>query len=269
MDRYKIMFDRLEQNKEGAFVPYVTLGDPNPELSFEIIQTLINAGADAVELGIPFSDPLADGPVIQASAIRALQAGVTPDRCFEILTRLRTCHPHIPIGLLMYANLVFTNGISHFYKRCAQAGVDSVLIGDVPVEESKDFREAAERCGISTVFFAPPNADMTTLEEVSGYGGGYTYLLSRAGVTSVENKAGLPSPHILESLRRFNAPPAMLGFGISMPSQIREVMKSGIAGVISGSAVVKIIERNINAPDAMLSELYSFVRSMKEATRNQ
>ncbi|WP_313689014.1 tryptophan synthase subunit alpha, partial [Pantoea sp.] len=87
--------------------------------------------------------------------------------------------------------------------------------------------------------------------------------------TSVENKAGLPSPHILESLRRFNAPPAMLGFGISMPSQIREVMKSGIAGVISGSAVVKIIERNINAPDAMLSELYSFVRSMKEATRNQ
>ncbi|MDF7662079.1 tryptophan synthase subunit alpha [Erwiniaceae bacterium L1_54_6] len=263
------MFKRLEQNKEGAFVPYVTLGDPNPDLSCEIIETLIKAGADAVELGIPFSDPLADGPVIQASAIRALQTGATPDRCFDILTRLRIRHPHIPVGLLMYANLVFTNGISNFYKRCAQAGVDSVLIGDVPVEESKEFREAAENCGISTVFFAPPNADMATLEQVSTYGGGYTYLLSRAGVTSIENKAGHPLPHIPEALRHFNAPPAMSGFGISMPAQVRDVMKSRIAGVISGSAVVKIIERNIDTPDAMLAELYSFVTSMKEATRNR
>ena len=115
MERYETLFAQLKARREGAFVPFVTLGDPNPEQSLKIIDTLIEAGADALELGIPFSDPLADGPTIQDATLRAFAAGVTPAQCFEMLTAIRQKHPTIPIGLLMYANLVFSPGIDEFY----------------------------------------------------------------------------------------------------------------------------------------------------------
>jgi hypothetical protein len=118
MERYETLFKQLKERKEGAFVPFVTLGDPSPEQSLKIIDTLIEAGADALELGIPFSDPLADGPTIQNATLRAFAAGVTPSQCFEMLAAIRQKHPTIPIGLLMYANLVFSRGIDEFYAQC-------------------------------------------------------------------------------------------------------------------------------------------------------
>ena len=159
MERYETLFAQLKARREGAFVPFVTLGDPNPEQSLKIIDTLIEAGADALELGIPFSDPLADGPTIQDATLRAFAAGVTPAQCFEMLTAIRQKHPTIPIGLLMYANLVFSPGIDEFYAACERAGVDSVLVADVPVEESAPFRQAALRHNIAPIFICPPNAD--------------------------------------------------------------------------------------------------------------
>ncbi|KLV11355.1 MULTISPECIES: tryptophan synthase subunit alpha [Photobacterium] len=267
MDRYQTQFARLAAKQEGAFVPFVTIGDPNPEQSLNIIETLIAAGADALELGIPFSDPLADGPTIQGSTIRALESGTTPTVCFELLKTIRERHPDIPVGLLMYANLVFANGIEHFYQRCADAGVDSVLVADVPVKESAEFRAAAEKYGIHPIFIAPPNANEDTLKTVAEYGGGYTYLLSRAGVTGAETKAGMPIDNLLASLKAHDAPPALLGFGISEPAQVKDAIQAGAAGAISGSAVVKIIERNLADNDAMLSELHRFVSDMKAATR--
>ncbi|MDN6832504.1 MAG: tryptophan synthase subunit alpha, partial [Enterobacterales bacterium] len=152
MERYQQLFAELKTRNEGAFVPFVTLGDPTPALSLEIVNTLIDAGADALELGIPFSDPLADGPTIQDATLRAFAAGVTPTLCFELLAEIRKKHPQIPIGLLMYANLVFHNGIDEFYQRCAEVGVDSVLVADVPIEESMPFRQAALRHGIAPIF---------------------------------------------------------------------------------------------------------------------
>lgn len=178
-NRYQTAFDALADRKQGAFVPFVTLGDPHPELSMEIIDTLVANGADALELGFPFSDPLADGPVIQGANIRALDAGTTPSRCFEMLTEVRARYPDLPIGLLLYANLVYTKGVEDFYARAQQAGVDSVLIADVPVEEAAPFIEAAKQYGIAPIFIAPPNADSNTLKEVSEKGAGYTYLLSQ------------------------------------------------------------------------------------------
>lgn len=267
MDRYQTQFARLAAKQEGAFVPFVTIGDPNPEQSLNIIETLIAAGADALELGIPFSDPLADGPTIQGSTIRALESGTTPTVCFELLKTIRERHPDIPVGLLMYANLVFANGIEHFYQHCADAGVDSVLVADVPVKESAEFRAAAEKYGIHPIFIAPPNANEDTLKTVAEYGGGYTYLLSRAGVTGAETKAGMPIDNLLASLKAHDAPPALLGFGISEPAQVKDAIQAGAAGAISGSAVVKIIERNLADNDAMLSELHRFVSDMKAATR--
>ncbi|MCD9517337.1 tryptophan synthase subunit alpha [Photobacterium phosphoreum] len=266
MDRYHTLFTQLSARNEGALVPFVTLGDPTPQQSMDIIDTLVTAGADALELGIPFSDPLADGPTIQGANIRALAANTTPTICFEMLTKIRAKYPQLPIGLLMYANLVFAAGIDDFYRRCADAGVDSVLIADVPVNASHEFRIAAETHGIHPIFIAPPNADAATLTTVSELGGGYTYLLSRAGVTGAETKAEMPIEPLLAALKAHNAPPALLGFGISTPEQVNTAIKAGAAGAISGSAVVKIIENNLNDPDSMLDQLGFFISNMKSAT---
>ncbi|WP_233972358.1 tryptophan synthase subunit alpha [Pectobacterium versatile] len=268
MERYQQLFNRLSEKKEGAFVPFVTLGDPSPRQSLKIIDTLIAAGADALELGVPFSDPLADGPTIQDANLRAFAAGVTPDQCFEMLAAIRQKYPEIPIGLLMYANLVFSNGIDEFYQRCAQVGVDSVLVADVPVVESAPFRTAALRHGIAPIFICPPNADDELLREIASYGRGYTYLVSRAGVTGAEKRAQLPLNHLVAKLNAYHAAPPLQGFGISDPAQVRETLASGAAGAISGSAIVRIIEKNLNQPDVMLSELHAFVSEMKAATRS-
>ncbi|EMH4161304.1 tryptophan synthase subunit alpha [Pluralibacter gergoviae] len=267
MERYDNLFAELKNRREGAFVPFVTLGDPNPGQSLKIIDTLIEAGADALELGIPFSDPLADGPTIQGATLRAFAAGVTPTQCFEMLATIRQKHPTIPIGLLMYANLVFNRGIDNFYAECARAGVDSVLVADVPVEESAEFRQAALRHGVAPIFICPPNADDALLRQIASYGRGYTYLLSRAGVTGAENRAALPLHHLVEKLAEYRAAPPLQGFGISSPEQVTAALDAGAAGAISGSATVKIIENNVNDSPAMLSQLKAFAESMKAATR--
>ncbi|TKV12772.1 tryptophan synthase subunit alpha [Citrobacter sp. wls619] len=266
MERYENLFAQLKDRKEGAFVPFVTLGDPSVEQSLKIIDTLIDAGADALELGIPFSDPLADGPTIQEATLRAFAAGVTPSQCFEMLALIRQKHPTIPIGLLMYANLVFSKGIDEFYAQCEKVGVDSVLVADVPVEESAPFRTAALRHNVAPIFICPPNADEELLRQIAAHGRGYTYLLSRAGVTGAENRAALPLHHLVEKLKEFNAPPSLQGFGISAPDQVTGAIEAGAAGAISGSAIVKIIEKNVAAPEQMLAELKAFVSAMKAVT---
>ncbi|WP_089138705.1 tryptophan synthase subunit alpha [Vibrio rumoiensis] len=267
MDRYQQRFNQLSEKNQGAFVPFVTIGDPNPDQSLAIIQTLVDAGADALELGFPFSDPSADGPTIQGANIRALQAETTPAICFELISKIRAQHPDTPIGLLVYANLVYVRGLDDFYARCQQAGVDSVLVADVPTGESAPFVKAAKAHGVHPIFIAPPNGSPETLEQVASLGGGYTYLLSRAGVTGTETKAGMPVHELLDRLNQFDAPPAILGFGISEPAQVSEAIKAGAAGAISGSAVVKIIENNLDQPDIMLTKLSEFVKAMKSATQ--
>lgn len=266
MNRYQKLFDKLNQEKRGAFVPFVPVGDPNPEISLQIIQTLIDAGADALELGIPFSDPMADGPTIQNANIRAFKGGISVEKCFEILTQIRNYHTDIPIGLLIYANLVFKNGIDSFYAKCAKAGVDSVLIADLPVEYAQEFTKHAEKYKIAPIFICPPNADDEVIKKIAELGKGYTYLVSRAGVTGTENRANKPLTHLIQKLTQYGAPPAIQGFGISEPLQVSEAIKSGAAGAIAGSATVKIIEKNLDEPEKMLSELSSFVKKMKLAT---
>lgn len=266
-NRYQQCFAALEANNEGAFVPFVTIGDPNIELSEAIIRTLIDNGADALELGIPFSDPIADGPVIQKASIRALQSGVNTEQCFALLARIRKDYPDIPIGLLLYSNLVVGKGIQDFYQQASAAGVDSVLIADVPVIESEPFIDAAKENNISPIFIATPNADPETLKLVAELGDGYTYLLSRAGVTGTDVKAGMPVDSILAKLRDFDAPPPLLGFGISNPEQVKQAIDSGAAGAISGSAVVRIIEENLDNEAELKAAIAKFLRSMKTTTK--
>ncbi|WP_448550073.1 tryptophan synthase subunit alpha [Thalassotalea fusca] len=267
-NRYQRAFAQLAESNQGAFIPFVTIGDPNPALSLKIIKTLIDAGADALELGIPFSDPSADGITIQKAGIRALEANVNTDTCIEILSEIRAYAPDIPIGLLLYGNLVFARGIDKFYQDVAAAGVDSVLIADLPIRECEPFRNSAKAHGVCPIFIAPPNASDETLKKVAQYSSGYSYVLSRAGVTGTDTQAQVPAHALLEKLNSFQAPPPVIGFGISTPEHVKAALSSGAAGAISGSAVVKIIEENLASPDNMLAKLSEFVTSMKAATKN-
>ena len=267
MSRYNRMFEDLTAANQGAFVPFVTLGDPTKEQSIDIIKSLIDGGADALELGIPFSDPVADGPVIQAANIRAMDVGINTDDCFDIIKAVREYDEQIPIGLLLYSNLVFARGIQQFYEDAKAAGVDSILVADVPLHESKPFRAAASKVGIDPIFIATPNADDDTLRECASRTRGYTYLLSRAGVTGTESKAQMPAHSMIDKLKEFRSAPALLGFGISTPEDVKSALKSGAAGAISGSAVVKIIAEHLDTPPLMCEKLTEFTATMKAATQ--
>ena len=268
-DRYGAMFAALNEKKQGAFVPFVTIGDPGKEQSIAIIKSLIDGGADGLELGIPFSDPIADGPVIQAANIRALDVNINTQDCFDIIKEIREYNADIPIGLLLYSNLVFKRGLEAFYKDAKAVGVDSILVADVPLHESKMFRKASMDNGVDPIFIATPNANDDTLRQCASYGRGYTYLLSRAGVTGTDTKAQMPAGNIVNKLKEYHAAPALLGFGISTPEDVKSALNAGAAGAISGSAVVKIIEANLNDLNAMTAQLKAFVSEMKAATALQ
>ena len=263
---YDEMFAKLDDFNQGAFVPFVMIGDPNIEQSEKIILQLIESGADALELGIPYSDPIADGPTIQAASIRALDSGVTPEACLALLARIREKHADIPIGLLLYSNLVLAAGIDNFYQRAAASGVNSILIADVPLREAAMFKEVAEKHGIDQILIAPPNASPETLQQIGDMSSGYTYLLGRAGVTGAETKADKPARELIDNLVAVGAARPLLGFGISTPEQVNDAIVAGAAGAISGSATVNLIAANLGDEQAMLSALDQFVQAMKAAT---
>lgn len=259
--RYAAMFHRLRLRGEGAFGAFVMLGDPDLETSARILDALVEAGADMLEVGIPFSDPVADGPTIQAAAERALRKGVTPPDCFRLLEAFRARHREVPVGILTYANIVLAPGRDAFYRAAAQAGVDSILVADVPAMEASPFVASAIGAGIAPVMIAAPNTPRQTLERIARMGRGYTYCVARTGVTGAERGMELDHSSLLASLAELGAPPPVLGFGISTPDHVRQALAAGASGVISGSAIVKLVE----ADD--LSGIRSLVADMKAATK--
>jgi len=262
MRRYDAMFARTH----GAFVPFLMLGDPDPDTSLDLVRALVRGGADALEVGIPFSDPVADGPVIQAAATRALARGARVQDAWEILATVREEFPEIPIGLLVYANLVLHRSAEIFYRDAAGAGVDSVLIADLPLREAAPVDVIAESHGIAPVHIAPPNADVDRLAAIGRASKGYVYVTSRPGVTGADDRLDEGSARIITELGKAGAPPALLGFGISRPSHVRQALDLGAAGAISGSAVVRKVEANLNDREEMIRAVELFVREMKAAT---
>jgi len=260
------MFHRLAERGEGAFIPFLMLGDPEPATCRLALDAVLRGGADALELGLPFSDPVADGPVIQAAAIRALGAGVRLADCWAIVAETRRSHPDLPLGLLTYANLVVHRGMDVFYGEAAAAGVDSVLVADLPVAAADAFRAAAERHGIAPVFIAPPNAEPARLAAIAGATRGYTYVVTRAGVTGADETLSRDGSALLDRLAALGAAPPVLGFGIAHPAQVRQGLAMGARGVISGSAVVQRIAEHRHDPAALHQYLRRFVAGMKAAT---
>jgi tryptophan synthase alpha chain len=265
MSRYEAMFATVD----GAFVPFLMLGDPDPATSLDLVRALLRGGADALELGIPFSDPVADGPVIQAAAARALGAGATVRQAWDIIAAVRRESPTIPIGLLVYANLVLHRSAIAFYRDASSAGVDSVLVADLPLREAGPVDQVALDHGIAPVHIAPPNADPVRLAAIARASRGYVYVTSRAGVTGADDRLHAGSRRIIAGLREAGAPPALIGFGVSRPAHVREAIELGAAGAISGSAVVRRVEANLGRREVMIEGVEGFVREMKAATGAQ
>jgi tryptophan synthase alpha chain len=258
--RYAAMFERCQAAGEGAFGAFLMLGDPDLATSAALLDALIEGGADMVELGIPFSDPVADGPVIQAAAVRALKAGVRTQQCLELIAAFRARHGAVPIGILTYANIVAARGIEGFCGELAAAEVDSLLVADVPSIEAGPYAAAARAAGIDLVMIAAPNTPKATLGKLASLSSGYTYCVARSGVTGADAALSLDHGALFAALGEVGAPPPVLGFGISSPDQVRQALASGAAGVISGSAIVAKVGEGPAA-------VRDFVRSMKAATR--
>jgi len=255
MSRYATMFERL--NGHGAFGAFLMLGDPDLKTSARLLDELVEGGADMIEVGIPFSDPVADGPVIQAAACRALASGVRVSDCFELLAGFRGRHPTVPVGILTYANIVAAR--MGFMRDAAEAGTDSLLIADVPALEAERFTGDMEQAGIEPVLIAAANTPDATLKRIASLSKAYTYCVSRAGITGT-HAGGQFDAGLIERVKAAGAPPPVFGFGISRPEHVRAALDSGARGVICGSAIVDLVSRR--------ADVASFVQSLKAVTRN-
>lgn len=244
-----------------AFIPFVTAGDPSADKTVEFILAMEQAGADLIELGIPFSDPIAEGVVIQNADLRALAAGMTTDGVFEIVARVRE-KSEIPIVLLTYLNPVFHYGYEQFFTRCEQVGVDGIIIPDLPFEEKGELSWNASAHGVDVVSLVAPTSEQR-IREIARDATGFLYVVSSMGVTGVRSEIKTDLKSILQAVRAATDLPAAVGFGINTPEQAEQIARIA-DGVIVGSAIVKLIERY---GDDATSRVADYVRSMKEAVR--
>jgi len=256
MSRYAAMFERL--NGEGAFGAFLMLGDPDLETSARHLDAVVEGGADMIEVGIPFSDPVADGPVIQAAAQRALAAGVRVGDCLDLIAGFRARHRNVPIGILTYANIVVAR--AGFMRDAAEAGADSLLIADVPAMEAESYVREMKRSGLEPVLIAAANTPETTLQRIASLSKAYTYCVSRAGITGT-HAGGQFDENLIARLESAGAPPPVFGFGISTPEHVRAALSTGAKGVICGSAIVDQMSRGGN--------VLELIRNLKDSTRNE
>jgi tryptophan synthase alpha chain len=260
-------FRELKRHSEGALIGYVTGGDPSPKISQKIVETISQVGVDIIEIGIPFSDPIADGPTIQAASNRSLNAGTTPKKIFEIVkeTKKRTENP---IALMTYYNILFKMGVQDFLKKASEHRVDGLIIPDLPIEEATEYHELAEKQGIDTIFLATPSTSSNRLKDVLDYASGFLYLISVYGVTGKRENVSQLTIQSIKRIKPFTTGkiPLAVGFGLHKPEHIRSIMESGADGTIVGSALVKIVENNLDDSTKLIEEISTLTRNLKNAT---
>jgi tryptophan synthase alpha chain len=264
------VFQELKARGNGALIGYVTGGDPEPQCTPIIAEALIKGGVDILELGVPFSDPIADGPAIQAASVRALAAGTTPKMVLEIAREIKKKHS-VPVVILTYFNPIFRMGIEDFFQLARSCRVDGVVVPDLPVEEAGDYKKAAEACGVDTIFLAAPSTSNERLRKIVACTSGFLYLVSHFGVTGERDKIEDSTIKLVKRVTKNTRGlvPVAVGFGVSKPEHVRSIVKSGADGVIVGSAFVSIIQRNQNDASKMLKELNELARKLKAATMQQ
>jgi tryptophan synthase alpha chain len=253
--------ERLRAGSRKGLICYLTAGDPTPDLTPALVQALERGGADVVELGVPFSDPIADGPVIQRAGQRALKAGTNLRKVLEIAARVRM-HSEIPLLLFTYLNPVLRYGFAALARDAAAAGIDGCLLTDVSVEEAHDYVGTMRSYGLDTVFLAAPTSTDHRLKLVAEYSRGFVYLVSRTGVTGKQNAFSEAASPLVARVRRISDLPLALGFGISRAEHVREAAQLADA-VVVGSAIVSVIERSGHST-TLEAEVEAFVSQLRQ-----
>src|SRR5882672_2113206 len=254
------LFDRLLRvERRPALIAYITAGDPTPDRTPGLVAALERGGADLIELGVPFSDPIADGPVIQRGSDRALKAGTTVARVLEIAAKIRK-HSEIPLLLFTYMNPVLRYGLDALARDAVARGIDGCLLTDLSVEEAEPYVSAMRKAGLDTVFLAAPTSSQRRLELVAKYSTGFIYLVSRTGVTGERASVSDAVTPLVSAMRKVTDLPLAVGFGISTADQVRTV--GAVAdGVVVGTAVVRVVEQNLGCAD-LTAKLEALAREL-------
>jgi len=264
MSRIGKRFAELKSSGEKVLICYITAGDPDIETTSKIVLELERAGADIVEIGIPFSDPIADGPVIQASSMRALEKGTNIPAVLGLVRSIRKTS-ELPLVLMTYFNPVHHFGISRFASEALEAGVDGVILTDLTPEEAGEWKYIADADGIDTIFLLAPTSTEPRIAMVANLGAGFIYCVSRTGVTGAKAEMAQGVRELVAGIREKTEKPIAVGFGISKPEHVRDVC-SYADGAVVGSLLVDLIASNGNSP-AMFDELRQVVSALKDGTR--
>ncbi len=260
---YKKVFTDLAAKKRAALIPFFVIGDPDFDTSLAIVKAAIDAGADILELGIPFSDPIADGPTIQKADIRAITAGMTTAKAFDFIGQVKK-YKDIPIGLLMYYNLIYQYGTQKFFIDCYSAGVNSVLVADLSIDDADEITGLAASAGLETVFMVTPVTTEQRMKLIASKTTGFIYAVSVLGVTGSRDQLGSSIGQLLVKLKKLTNIPVCVGFGVSKPEHAAAVVGLGADGVIIGSKLVSFIESHLCDKDAITSDISTFLSQIRQ-----
>ncbi len=266
MNRIVERFTRLAREGQKGFIVYIGSGDPNLEATRQLALAFDKLGVDVLELGVPFSDPLADGLVNQLAAQRGLESGTTPPKVLEVVSAIRK-ESQIPIVLYIYFNLIHRCGIERFIRAAAQAGVDGMLVLDLPPEESDSYEALMRQAGLCNIYLVAPTTPDDRIELIVQRGAGFIYYVSREGVTGMQTKVADTIAQMTAKIRAHTKLPIAVGFGISTPEQAKTVAASGEA-VVVGSAIVNQIAQHGKAPD-LIQRVSEFVKPLVQAVKQQ
>jgi tryptophan synthase alpha chain len=263
-------FSELRERKQAALICYMVGGFPDLETSLSVIKTLVKGGADMIEIGVPFSDPIADGPIIQEASHYALIHGVKPQQCVALARITRNIFPDLPLIFMTYSNILLRAGFEYFMTKARDSGIDGFILPDMSIEESGEYTRISQALGLASIFLVSPNTEDTRVRSIMKASTGFLYAVSAYGVTGVRNMLYDRSIKRIIKLRKYSHShlPVAVGFGVQKPDHVSMMVEAGADAIIVGSALLNIIktsEHNAN----MLDDLYDFVRSMKDACRHQ
>ena len=265
MSRIKSKFQDLKSKNQKALIAYVMAGFPNEKGTISAVRGLVKGGADIIELGMPFSDPLADGPVIQNAGFHALQKGMNFDKFLTLVRKIRK-ETDIPLVLMTYTNLLYRHGYEKFISIVKKAGIDGLILPDMSVDESKDFLQAAKKHEMDTIFLISPNTTPQRIKKISGVSSGFLYLVSVFGTTGGQQQFQDYTTRAIKNAKKIldGKIPLGVGFGVSNPDQVRFIIKSGADAIIVGSAFLRLIENA--SSEKIESKIESFTKSLKKST---
>ncbi len=267
-NRIEKKFYQLKARKQKGLICYVMGGYPNPIACEKIISAIVEGGADIIEIGIPFSDPIADGPVIQEAAFKALKKGVTPQMCLNLIKKTRKRYPELPIVIMTYSNILEKNGFRKFMKMAKEAGTDGFILPDMTIDESENYLQYSKDLGLASIFLVAPNTSNLRIKNTLAVSTGFVYVVSVYGTTGMRNSFNKYTLTAVKNIKKLGSKKNIsVGFGISTPQHVKLMSNNGADAVIVGSAIVKMIDGNKGDSIIQLQDnLRNYVKSLKAAS---